>query len=124
MKQSCISIPQDGAQLCGERAIVTARGIHQASDNRNKCRQWTEPRQCVRRRDQAARALLGEVCLRPGPYGPDELTLLAPPQASMIIRYVYFFCLKFFLFLGPSLINGSFSSPDHRGRRQQSLRLF
>ena len=68
---------QDDVLLCAARAIVTACGIHQAGKNRNERQKWIYPRKCVRRRDRAARALLGEVGLRPGPYGPEELSLVA-----------------------------------------------
>ena len=77
MKRSCVAMPKDDAQLCVARAIVTARGLHLAGSNHNERQKWSDPKRCVRRRDRAARALLGEVGLRPGPYGPDELTLLA-----------------------------------------------
>ena len=70
-------MPQDDTQLCAIRAILTACGIHQAGDNHNERVKWTDPKRSVRSRNQAARALLGEVGLRPGPYGPDELALLA-----------------------------------------------
>ena len=59
MKQSCVGMPKDDAQLCAAHAIVTARALHQAGDNSNERKKWTEARQCVRRRDRAARALLG-----------------------------------------------------------------
>ena len=67
MKQSCVAMPQDDAQLCAVRAIVTARGLHQAGDNPNERRQLTDPKRCVRRRDRAARALLGELGYDPAP---------------------------------------------------------
>ena len=77
IKPRSVHMPEDDAQLCAMRAIMTALGIHHAGNNRNERRKWTDPKQCVHRRDQAARALLGEVGLRPGPYSPDKLTLLA-----------------------------------------------
>ena len=77
INQSCVRMPQDDAQLCAMRAIMKAHGLHQAGSNRNERLKWTSPRQCVRRCDRAARALLGEVGLHPGPYGPDQLTLMA-----------------------------------------------
>ena len=72
-KRSCITMPQDDAQLCAVRAIVLARGIHHAGSNHNKHQKWTDPKICVCHRDQEARALLGEVGLRPGPYGTVEI---------------------------------------------------
>ena len=44
---------------------------HCSTPRRHATQKW------VRRRDQAARALLGEVGLRLRPYGPDELVRLA-----------------------------------------------
>ena len=66
-KRSCIRMPEEDAQLCAARAIVTACGLHLAEDNPNERQKWADPRKCVRRRDRAARALLGEVVLLPGP---------------------------------------------------------
>ena len=90
-------MPKDYAQLCAARAIVTARGLHLAGSNPNERQKWTSPRQCVRRHDRAARALLGEVGLRPRPYGADELTLLA--TASSLYDYKvhpFFPSIRFF----------------------------
>ena len=115
MKQSCIQMPKDDAQLCAARAIVTARGLYQAGSNHNELRKWTEPRKCVRRRDRAARALLGEVGLRPGPYGPDELTLLATAPSLYDYKVPPFFHLDA-LFLR-RVTDGFLFFTDHRRRR-------
>ena len=87
MKRTCVAMPQVDAQLCAARAIVTARGLHQAGNNPNERQKWTDPKRCVQRRDRAACALLGEVGLRPSPYGPEELTLLA--TAKIFTSFVW-----------------------------------
>ena len=115
MKRSCIRMQEDDEQLCTVRAIMTARSIHQAGDNRNEHVKWTDPKICVRRRDQAAQALFGEVGLRPGPYVPDELMLLATAPSLYDYKVPLFFP-QISLFLAPSLIKGSFFT-DHRRRR-------
>ena len=47
MKTSMIEMPRGDAGWCGARAIVMARGLSLAG-------QWTNPRRCVHRRQQAA----------------------------------------------------------------------
>ena len=76
-KRYVVTVPQDDAQLCAPRAIVVARGLHIAGKDDNQRKKWTRSNQNTHRRDQAARALQGEVRLRPRAYGPNELTLLA-----------------------------------------------
>ena len=43
MRRSCISMPQDDAQLCAVCAIVTARVIHKAGSNQVEQHKWTDP---------------------------------------------------------------------------------
>ena len=124
MKQSWVAMPQDDAQLCTARAIVMARGVHQAGDNRNERQKWTSRRQCVRRRDRAARALLGEVGLRPGPYEPEERTLLATAPSRYDYKVRNFLPSIGFLSSGHLRIRFIFFFSDHRGRRQPGSRLF
>ena len=90
-----------------------------AGDNRNERRQWTKPRQCVCRRDQAARALLGEVGLRPGPYGPDAVG--HRPKSVRLQGTVMHLTSRFFGV--SSLIACVLLFTDYCRRRQQSLRL-
>ena len=91
-KRSCIDMPEDDTQLCAMRPIVTARGLRLAGNNNNERRKWTDPKRCGRRHDQNARALLGKVGLHPGPYGIEELQLLAiaPSLYDYTVRPFFF----------------------------------
>ena len=84
-KRYVITIPQDDAQLCAPLASVVARGLHLASNEDHQGRKWIR---YTRRRDQAARTLLGEVGIRPQAYGPDELTRLATAPSLRSYRII------------------------------------
>ena len=75
LKKSVIEMPRDDDGWCGAR-----RGLFLASQDAHARKQWTDPRRCVHRRQQAAEALAREVGLGPGAWGPDELTrvVMAP----------------------------------------------
>ena len=74
-KKSVLRIQEDDDTLCCPRAIVTARGVHQA--NVTTRRRWTCAKQNQTRVTRAAPDLLEEVDLLPRPCGPEELHLLA-----------------------------------------------
>ena len=74
-KRCVVTIPRHDADLCAPRAIIVAHGLHLTGNDDNRRKKWI--RFNIRRRDQAARALLGEVGLRPRAYSPDELACLA-----------------------------------------------
>ena len=84
IKKSLNEMPRDDDGRCGARAIVTARCLSLAGQDAHARKQWTDPRRCVRRRQQAAEALAREVGLSPGAWGPDELTcvVMAPSLHS------------------------------------------
>ena len=74
VKKTVVEMPPDEQGWCAARAIVTARGIHQAGSDRNERRKWTESNRCYHRRRQAAEELAQAAGLTPGDWGPSELT--------------------------------------------------
>ena len=85
-KRCVVTVPQDDTQLCAPWAIVVARGLHLADNDDNQRKKWIRSNQNTHLRDQAARALLGQVGLRPRAYGPDELTLVATARIFTVTR--------------------------------------
>ena len=51
-------MPQDNAQLCVPRAIVTAHGLYLAEHSENECQKWVYPGKCVWLHDRTTRVLL------------------------------------------------------------------
>ena len=77
MKRTVVEMPRDEQGWCAARAIVTARGLHEAGSDYNERRKWTQPNRCYHRRRRAAEELAQAASLTPGEWGPPELTQVA-----------------------------------------------
>ena len=77
LKRSLVPMPRDEQGWCAAGAIVTAKALHLAGNDRHEWDGWIDRRRSYPRRQFAAKTLAREVGLGPGAWGPNELTKVA-----------------------------------------------